>query len=227
MICRRRNLIFVHIPKCGGSSLENMLWPGPKENRTTDDLWHGFVDKYNNQYQTGGLQHLTAQLIRQVVGKDVFDACYRFTICRDPISRSISQYNYLSSRGDLVNFLHLPKRYSFDHYLDAICKYTHVQWTPQVDFILDQDGSPLADVFKLEDIAKDFAPMAQKLGLDATEMVHENKGKTRQGLKTMLRLKPRALTRQKLTREQHEKLCVFYKDDFSFLGYSTTFAGAS
>ena len=62
MLSHKYKCIFVHIPKCGGSSIENILWPD-KEDRKESNLWMGFISKYHNKYQTGGLQHLQARQI--------------------------------------------------------------------------------------------------------------------------------------------------------------------
>ena len=43
MISHKHKCIFVHIPKTGGSSMENLIWP--KWNRSESDLWLGFVEK--------------------------------------------------------------------------------------------------------------------------------------------------------------------------------------
>src|SRR5207248_1758913 len=51
VISDRYGCIFVHIPKCGGSSIEAVLWPG---SRTVAELWMGFVDEFHNRHQTGG-----------------------------------------------------------------------------------------------------------------------------------------------------------------------------
>src|SRR5579862_2264802 len=64
MISDALRCIFVHIPKTGGSSIEDVLWP---EERSPEDLWMGFVDDYHNKYQTGGLQHLLARQIRHLI----------------------------------------------------------------------------------------------------------------------------------------------------------------
>jgi hypothetical protein len=81
MISDTLNCIFVHIPKSGGTSIEDVLWPGA---RAESDLWMGSIDAYHNKYQTGGLQHLLARQIRQEVGVEKFSRCFRFSFVRNP-----------------------------------------------------------------------------------------------------------------------------------------------
>ena len=119
-----------------------------------------------NKYQTGGLQHLTARLIREEVGAELFDQCFKFAVCRDPLKRSISQFKFMTKRKDLRQFIGLPDEFIFPRYLRKIQTRTHVQWMPQSDFLLNDDGTLLVDqLFFLEDLAADVSPLAQAIGL--------------------------------------------------------------
>ena len=73
MISYDKRCIFIHIPKCGGTSVENIIWPRP-EDRIEANLWMGFISEYHNKYQIGGLQHLLARQIREEVGLGVFES---------------------------------------------------------------------------------------------------------------------------------------------------------
>ena len=102
MISYEKRCIFIHIPKCGGTSIENIIWPDT-EQRTERNLWMGFVSKYHNKYQTGGLQHLLARQVLEEVGKDVFDSFYKFVIVRNPWDRIVSQFAYMQ----MLSLIHI------------------------------------------------------------------------------------------------------------------------
>ena len=84
MISHDKKCIFIHIPKCGGTSIEDVIWPKDR-GRSDEDLWMGFVSRFENKYQTGGLQHLLAWQVREEVGSDVFGAYYKFAFVRNPL----------------------------------------------------------------------------------------------------------------------------------------------
>ena len=144
MISHEKKCIFIHIPKCGGTSIEDVIWPKDR-GRTDEDLWMGFVTRFENKYQTGGLQHLLAWQVREEVGCDVFSAYYKFAFVRNPWDRIVSQYAYMQQRSDLMDYLGMTSETEFKACLELIRLKEHVQWMPQVRFLLDHDGSPLVD----------------------------------------------------------------------------------
>ena len=165
MISYDKRCIFIHIPKCGGTSIENIIWPDT-EQRTERNLWMGFVSKYHNKYQTGGLQHLLARQVLEEVGKDVFDSFYKFVIVRNPWDRIVSQFAYMQMRPDLMDFIGMNQKTEFKHYLDLIQKKQHVQWMPQTEFILGKDGKLLVDMIgHIENFEEDSLKIFNKLGL--------------------------------------------------------------
>ena len=89
MISNKHKCIFIHIPKCGGASVEDVLFKPIKE-RTTKDLW-----MFPSKYQTGGLQHLMASHIIEEVGEDIFKEYFKFSFVRNPWDKMVSQFNFL------------------------------------------------------------------------------------------------------------------------------------
>lgn len=204
MISHALRCIFIHIPKCGGSSIEDVLWPGI---RTERELWGGFVDAYHNRYQTGGLQHLTAALVRDVVGSSVFSQYYRFAVIRNPWDRAVSQFVFLRRRPDLRAFLGIDERASFKTYLHAIRERTHVQWEPQYRFLYDAGDRLLVDdVLRFEQLGAAMAPVLGRLGV--TEALPHRNASEREPLETYY------------DAEARELVGDFYAQDVERFGYA-------
>jgi hypothetical protein len=172
MISHQLRCIFVHIPKTGGTSIEDVIWPAP---RREEDLWMGFVSAHRNKYQTGGLQHLLAHQIRQEVGEEIFGAYFKFAVVRNPWDRAVSQFCYTRIRTDLHELIGMTAETSFSDYLTRIEGHEHVQWQPQVDFVHDADGSTLIDlVGRFERLEQDAGSIFKRLGLEASTLPHSN-----------------------------------------------------
>lgn len=171
MISHKHRCIFVHVPKCGGTSIEAVIWPGE---RRVEDLWMGFVSEYHNKYQTGGMQHLLARHIRTEVGEAVFDAYFKFAFVRNPWDKAVSQYAYMKKRPDLRTFLGMAEDDSFKRYLELTKIRKHVQWEAQWMFLFDDDGKQLVDyIGRFEHLAEDAAKVFDILGIQA-EVPHLN-----------------------------------------------------
>lgn len=173
MISHRLRCIFVHIPKTGGTSIEDVIWPGE---RTEAELWAGFVTPMRNRYQTGGLQHLLARQIRTEVGETLFASYFKFAIVRNPWDKIVSQYAYMQRRPDLRQYIGLREDAPLDDYLDRIAVSDHVQWMPQLCFVKDDDGTDLVDVIgRYETLAADAARIFDRLGLPGPDLPHLNR----------------------------------------------------
>ena len=208
MISHDKKCIFIHIPKCGGTSVEDVIWP-KDQGRTEQDLWMGFVTRFENKYQTGGLQHLLAWQVRDEVGRDVFGAYYKFAFVRNPWDRIVSQFAYMQQRPDLMDYLGMTSETEFKSYLELIRLKEHVQWMPQVQFLLDHDRSVLVDrIGRLEDFNEDCAQIFAVLGLNLDHLPgHVNRSK-RQSFRHYYS-----------DREAVDMVADIFAEDIRFLGY--------
>lgn len=175
MISHRHKCIFVHIPRSGGSSIEDIIWP-PDE-RTEANLWMGFIRPMYNKYQTGGLQHLLARQVRDEIGEEEFAHYFKFTFVRNPWDKAVSQFNYtMQLRPDLRSFAGIPDDASFEKYLDRIRQVPHVQWERQIEFMHDRNGQVLVDhIGRFESFAADAAAVFARLGLEVNAIPHVNR----------------------------------------------------
>ena len=90
MISHTHKFIFIHIPKCGGTSIESMLRP------------------YSVVPPTGGK---FAKSTKNIRNKGLFDLCkefpdyLKFAYARDPIDRFISTWKHFASKKSIDQFI--------------------------------------------------------------------------------------------------------------------------
>ena len=100
-----RGLVYIHVPKCGGSSISAALRLWHPLSQASISLGHHLVTDAQRHADTlarvNQLRDLMARRTRLIVGHVPFttdnrDAGYRFvTVLRDPVERFVSHYNYL------------------------------------------------------------------------------------------------------------------------------------
>lgn len=151
VISDEKRLIFFHISKCGGVSIEDFLF-GDKENNEL----YGLRD-INGEIIA--LQHITYHKLKELdlIG-DRLDNYYKFAVVRNPYARLVSDYRWLV-RKEGTEFLGT----SFKEYLKIVARinnnklfyqskyYDH--FLPQSEYLLDRDGNQiLNETVKLENL---------------------------------------------------------------------------
>lgn len=176
MIFFKKKIIFIHVPRCGGTTIEKNLWKN-EFNKDFDfdmsdekHLLQGFVDKYRNKYQYDGLQHLTFHNIKKIYPAESQNY-FKFSFIRNPYSRIASTYaGVMTFRKDLRNFLVVYKDTSFKNFLHLIKNNLHTHWLPinmffsenDLDFIgrfenFDNDLDKLKNLTNINLIKKNFS----------------------------------------------------------------------
>lgn len=171
----------------------------------------GMINDYYNPFQTGGLQHLKAYQIRDVLGLEEFESYYRFAFVRNPFTRIASQFCYIKKRKDLLNFLGVRKDVCFEEYLHKIRTVAHVQWEPEIRFVKDFRGQYLVDdVFKIESFNSSFEKIVNKLNLGRdVKPIHLNANDRRDQDYAKL-----------FNNTTHEMVVDMFRVDFEEFGYS-------
>jgi len=181
MISHEHKIIFIHIPKCAGSSIEVYFkqkpfdWTKPNYKNLT-----GWCPKRKIH-----LQHATAKqlLDLDLINLKTWNSYYKFSIVRNPWSKSLSDYlwmnrnymfkstfnDYLNSSGrfkDILNDSSI-KQYRGDHLMS------------QKDFI-SLNGKIVVDkIIRFENIKDEFKELSNKLNLPSELLPHDKKGKKR------------------------------------------------
>lgn len=187
MISHFHKTVFVHVPKCGGQSIETaFLTDLGLDWETRAPL----LLRLNDTPRLGPprLAHLVARDYARYhyLSEELFRSYYSFAILRDPVARTVSLYNFLIVKGTL------PKAISFETFL--------FQWLPrqleyrsasaeeqnspahgfffvrpQVDFITDPSGKVcINEVFLLEFLTRDYPVIQRRSGL-RTPLGHANR----------------------------------------------------
>jgi hypothetical protein len=133
IISKSKNFIFIHLEKCGGSSVEMALEPylawddlilGSTQFGTTMQV--ALVNRYGSEYSKNKIlsKHSTAQDIKEYLGES-YDSMYKFTIVRNPIDLVTSLYFY--SKKIVDNFLY-QNNINKDQYLDWVINSVPENW---------------------------------------------------------------------------------------------------
>lgn len=180
MISHHHQTLFVHIPKCGGQSIEHaflkvlgLTW----ENRAPLLL----RPRIDGELAPPRLAHL---LLRDYVSNRYlsplqYGAYFKFSVVRNPYHRLVSFYHYLhigQRKGlnafvqeDLAGILH-PAHPS------------HWFFRPQVDYLQGPAGEPGLDaVFRLECLSRSWSMIAKRAGIEAVPLPHVNQSTPQQG----------------------------------------------
>ena len=128
-INREKELLFIHVPKTGGTKIEEILgmkYAGDNPDVSGEKLYglvrinphgslllDGSVAPHDELYE---LQHLTHKQILdyKFVDKNLFDRCYKFAFVRNPFDKVVSEffwlgYKYFSRFEYFVEFLYKNK----------------------------------------------------------------------------------------------------------------------
>lgn len=164
------SILFIHIPKCGGGSIEKFL----RDNNLTQFMFSTQVFKFlvcpPKHRNRCSLQHMHASLLEAVLDINSFD--YIFTIVRNPVHRIISEYKWRildDSAQKGFDMWYEKTRKSFNCY--NFFRDNHIR--PMNEFITRN-----CEVFRFEDRCFDKLPclIEQKLeskGKDLTLSTRE------------------------------------------------------
>ena len=158
---RRRKLVFLHIPKTAGSSIEQALGLfGPWQNENLDTGF-GLIqsrDLLARNLSSNFLQHLRLTELEQLFPEVLVDA-QLFTVVRDPWQRLLSSYRYPDP--DLVALYRWRTHrdllsLSLAEYIDVARWLPHPHLKPQLSMLSTNNGTPdpRVRVFHQENLAE-------------------------------------------------------------------------
>lgn len=154
-INRTKKILFIHIPKCAGTSIARSLgmFFGDPLTMNTEILYG--IDKNNNNV----LQSLPLEYYSDYVSESLISEYVKFTVVRNPYDRVLSDYSW-KNRGckTLYDFLILIKNYLSTHTKKDTIKYNKISpnhMLPQYEYI-KSDKFTLDHIIKFENIQQDL-----------------------------------------------------------------------
>jgi hypothetical protein len=132
--------IFIHIPKCAGTSIEKTLGGQEFGGHSTA---RGIRDKYPNEWER----------------------YYKFTIVRDPLTRFASGYHYLRERRynpALQNHNIILSKDINDYIQNYFLEDNVLHLWKQMDFI-SEGGKILVDTYRYEELESSWKTILMKL----------------------------------------------------------------
>lgn len=187
-----KKTFFIHIPKCGGTSIEKSL-----KDRTNTIYLH---NRFTGPVLPCPPQHLNRVWIQSLFYGGINDISY-FAVVRHPLLRIVSEFFYAHRNKNKLPSIESWLESTFKEARKNIyARGNHIRC--QVDFLVEE-----ARVFYFENgLSNALQHAYSELGIDekVIEVPHEKQVK-----KFDLKLTPRSL----------ELVNDFYKKDFEFFGY--------
>jgi hypothetical protein len=170
--------IFIHIPKCAGSSIRKAFkdagvqldWEGPV--RPEQKAKYSINEKW--------LHHLHASALKRILPEKFWEESFKFSFVRNPWDRLVSKYHF-NKRMYAINPHFRQRRPEWADSLDRSSNFE--EWVrlgidyvrPSMGFITDENGKLLVDfVGRHENLQQDFNFVCEKIGIHA-ELPHEMK----------------------------------------------------
>jgi len=196
-------VLFVHIPKCGGSSFsERMTGRGWREVLSIKGI---HAERLNFLYCS--LQHMHASKLKQMVHPCKFDNI--LTLVRNPVNRLKSEYTWQVRQG-MTNLA--PRKWInrvFSEYEKNNFVFdNHIR--PQHEFLLDSSL-----IFKLEEGGVSQAVEAVSSKPPERGFFESLFNKDKKNLKKT----NKSLSVNKAFRNNRSKIQNFYSDDYAILNY--------
>lgn len=214
-IIEKYKIIFVHIPKCGGTSINSLFDIKNDAIRkysitpSLDVMYGNKVLNYNNKDENIEMAHATAKMIRYFHPQK-FIEYFKFAIVRNPYDRIVSEYAYKNTRiiknADKISFREFVSEVK--KLLDNRDKIEHINidhYLPQYEYVYDGDKLIVDRIINFEAYNTSISTLLTKLKI-TKPIPHENKSNRKHWSKY-------------LTPETEEIIYQMYKKDFELFNY--------
>jgi chondroitin 4-sulfotransferase 11 len=179
MISDRHRYVFVHIPRCAGTTIEHVLLSHEGIGiREIGDRGNSLCKKI----MIGkGRQHYTVSTLVSL-RKDS-SGYFKFAFVRNPWSKMLSEYLYVRNQGRrFLTAAQIKRINNFSSFIDLIGDTRKAQPSlsdknflashakSQSEFLIDENGLAIDFIGKFENLQKDFDIVCNRIGLKETKL---------------------------------------------------------
>lgn len=174
IISHRKNFIWIHFPKCAGTSIRELLQTNPIFQADILPMWHttrpiNWKEEYP-KVDTNLWTHSSANDIKKYLDQRGYrwDDYFKFVFIRNPWERAVSEYEYyrqiMIKNKDKPDFnINLTKMAIHQPPKNFIMRNLNSGWYPH-NYIFDKDGKLMVDfVGKVENMEQDFEKVVKKI----------------------------------------------------------------
>jgi hypothetical protein len=181
-------MIFLHIPKNAGSTVETLLDPWLD---ASTDLHISKASTLPKNFLAAGVdpnsllkKHSSADQIRNSMGARAFERAFSFALCRNPFARTYSAYHYVQARArkDLrnatvaLNEIEQDRLNFLTRSFEDVCRdlptvsFIHQLFLPQQSWL--PSSGALSYIGRVENLAEDLGHVYGALGLPLTALAN-------------------------------------------------------
>ena len=186
LLSLRRNFLFVHIAKTGGTSVREALdrerWREPWA--LARFLCSRLSALSGHQLGAKLPRHARAIAAREMLPRELYDRLFKFAFVRNPWDLQVSSFHHIRRERPHLLGPHQDFEAFLRHKLDPARPYQYHLDTSielQSDYVIDLHGTVIGDfVGRDERLEEDFAEACRRIGIPAPALPHRRRATDRE-----------------------------------------------
>jgi hypothetical protein len=185
MISQKKNFLFIHLPKTGGNSIQNILREYSEDNIVKLNKHQDGIERFgvrNDKYNIK--KHSTLDHYKKKIEPEIFKKFFKFSTIRNPWDRCISFYfsphrgNIVWNRNDFKNLIQsIPTIRKFITTRSLTKKITD-KITGKLRIEIKSSKSIDSEIdflLRFENLNEDFKKVCEIIDIPFKELPHRNK----------------------------------------------------